>query len=246
MFFLISISSLIPSGDEIQHAMLETVTRLIPDSQNLITRNIKQFVTLRGSTSLISLLILAWSGSKVLATLVDNINDIWPTTDRHRFLVPRLMSLTIILLLVVLLALSTLFSSALDILHDLGESSLGIDLSFSPATTGYFVSVWASWLVKFVVFCILYLWIPRTRVKWKAATLGALAATIGWELTTSAFTWYIGSGLANFHVIYGSLGAMAALMAWFYLSSIVILFGAALTSAIDQPPEDVFKRAKRS
>ena len=246
IFLLISISSLIPSGEEIQHRMLETVTQVIPDSQNLITGNIKQFVALRGSMSLISLLILAWSASKALATLVDNINHIWPTTNRHSFLIPRLMSLSIILLLAVLLALSTLFSGALDILHDLGESSLGIDMSFSQTTTGYIVSVWVSLLVKFIVFCVLYLWIPRTRVKWKAATLGALVATVGWELTTSAFTWYISSGLANFHVIYGSLGAMTALMAWFYLSSIVILFGAALTSAIDQPPDDVFKRARRS
>ena len=246
IFLLISISSLIPSGEEIQHRMLETVTQVIPDSQNLITGNIKQLVALRGSMGLISLLILAWSASKALATLVDNINHIWPTTNRHSFLIPRLMSLSIILLLAVLLALSTLFSGALDILHDLGESSLGIDMSFSQTTTEYIVSVWVSLLVKFIVFCVLYLWIPRTRVKWKAATLGALVATVGWELTTSAFTWYISSGLANFHVIYGSLGAMTALMAWFYLSSIVILFGAALTSAIDQPPDDVFKRARRS
>jgi membrane protein len=61
-----------------------------------------------------------------------------------------------------------------------------------------------------------------------------LVATIGWELVKAAFAWYLSSGLARHHLVYGSLGAVVALMLWIYLSSLIILFGAHIGAAIGQ------------
>jgi membrane protein len=62
---------------------------------------------------------------------------------------------------------------------------------------------------------------------------GALIASIAWQLATEGFSWYLASGLARYEVIYGSLGGVVALLFWAYLSNMIAIFCAHLTSAID-------------
>jgi membrane protein len=80
----------------------------------------------------------------------------------------------------------------------------------------------------------LYRWLPNTEVLWSEATWGSLIASAGTFMATSIFSWYLGSrsGLTNYNLVYGSLGAIVALMFWIYLLSYIILFGAHLSSSI--------------
>jgi membrane protein len=84
----------------------------------------------------------------------------------------------------------------------------------------------------FFLFLALYRWVPSAEVKWSAALWAALVVAVAWELAADAFAWYVGSGLARYRIVYGSLGAVVALMFWIYLSSWIIIFGAHLGAAI--------------
>ena len=90
------------------------------------------------------------------------------------------------------------------------------------------------WLLAFIALLWLYRWIPNTEVQWSEAAWGAMLASLGSVLATSLFSWYLGSGsgLSNYNLIYGSLGAFVALMVWIYLISIIVLFGAHISSSI--------------
>jgi len=54
------------------------------------------------------------------------------------------------------------------------------------------------------------------------------------QITTVGFAWYISSGLARYELVYGSLGAIVALMLWIHLNSLITLFGAHISGAIAQ------------
>jgi membrane protein len=77
----------------------------------------------------------------------------------------------------------------------------------------------------------------NTQVRCLAALWGALVAPLGRELITDAFGWYLGSGLARYELLYGSPGAIVALMLWIYLSSWVALFGAQMSAAVARVSE---------
>jgi membrane protein len=64
--------------------------------------------------------------------------------------------------------------------------------------------------------------------------VGAIFSTVAWELLTKVFTWYIGSGLVNYELVYGSLGAIVVLMFYFFLTNMIFLLGANLTAFMDQ------------
>jgi membrane protein len=78
----------------------------------------------------------------------------------------------------------------------------------------------------------LYRWVPNTEVKWSEALWGASVATLAWEIATNGFTWYLSSGIVQYELLYGSLGAIVALMLWIYIISLITLFGAHLSAAI--------------
>jgi membrane protein len=53
---------------------------------------------------------------------------------------------------------------------------------------------------------------------------GAWLATILWLIATSGFAWYV-RNIANYNVLYGSIGAVIALLVWMYLLAVIALVG---------------------
>jgi len=66
---------------------------------------------------------------------------------------------------------------------------------------------------------------PHARVGWREALLGASVGTALWEVARRFFLWYL-ANLAQFYVVYGSLGALVAVMVWIYMSATIFLYAA--------------------
>jgi len=61
---------------------------------------------------------------------------------------------------------------------------------------------------------------------------GAVMATAMWFLTTLAFGWYV-TRFANYSEVYGSLGAVIALLFWLYIISLSVICGAEFNAQMD-------------
>ena len=85
------------------------------------------------------------------------------------------------------------------------------------------------WATTFVSFFLLYLWLPNTRVRVRDVWLPVLVAGTTFEIGKVVFVVYIGN-FRNYADVYGAVGAVIALMAWVYVSTIILLVGALLTS----------------
>jgi membrane protein len=84
-----------------------------------------------------------------------------------------------------------------------------------------------SLLVTFTLFTIVYKFMPNAHVPLRDTLPGALIGSLLWETAKYVFAW----SLNYFHYdqIYGSVGAVVAVLTWGYVSSLVLLFGAQLT-----------------
>jgi membrane protein len=129
-----------------------------------------------------------------------------------------------------LFVLSLVVDSLVNILHILNLPFT----SFLDTVLWRWFSNVLSWLVIFVLFFVLYYWIPTVNVSGKAAFWGALTASGVWKVTTALFALYVRSGLVRYELIYGSVGALVAFLFLIYILATVTLFGAHLTSAMDR------------
>jgi membrane protein len=87
-------------------------------------------------------------------------------------------------------------------------------------------------ILRFILFLALYFFVPKTKVKKRAAFWAAVLASVAWEITAFGFNWYFQSGLSNYNFLYGSLGTLVALMFWIYLDCLILVFGAYFSAAI--------------
>jgi len=100
-----------------------------------------------------------------------------------------------------------------------------------------FISLW-TWLripvalfLLMLTVSIVYWAIPNVSHPYRLITPGAVLAVIVWVVASLGFSFYL-ANFANYSVIYGSLGAVFALLLYFYVSAEVLLLGAEVNEAI--------------
>jgi membrane protein len=71
----------------------------------------------------------------------------------------------------------------------------------------------------------------RTRESWRCVAPGAITATLIWFPVTIAFGLYV-TRIADYTIIYGSLGAAIATLVWLYITSFSVLLGAQLNGVL--------------
>jgi membrane protein len=71
---------------------------------------------------------------------------------------------------------------------------------------------------------LLYYFGPHRTQRWTLVWRGAVLATGLWLAATAGFGWYV-RHLANYNVLYGSVGTSIALLVWMYLMSLIALLG---------------------
>ena len=221
----------------------QTVTRFIQDaipvSPQLIEENLKQVLDARGAVGIIGLVTLLWSASGYFTSLAHNINLAWPDAPRRNFLEKRFVGLGMIGGLSGLLILSLALSWITTLIPFLNIENA----SFPSLKLWTWFSNLGSWLTIFLLFLALYCWVPTTNVRWSATFWGALSASIMWKAAAVGFSWYLGSGLGRYQLVYGSLEAIVALLFLIFILSLITLFGAHLCAASDRRgSEDEFRK----
>lgn len=228
LLLFIAIGSYFLDRTQIYETVTELAQQALPVSTRIINQNLREVLEERETVGLIGLIILLWAASGVFTNLAYNINLAWPQARRRTFLQRRLMGMRMIGGLSGLLILAII----LDWLSNLLTFVRVDNILFYDLRVWRLLSIVASWLTVFLMFFALYRWVPTTFVRWRAAFWGALFATTAWQIATAGFTWFVTSGFGPYRLIYGSLGAVVALLFLIYLISMITLFGAHLSAAI--------------
>lgn len=83
----------------------------------------------------------------------------------------------------------------------------------------------------FILFVLFYMFVPARNVRVRYAFPGAMFATLGWLLATFAFQVYV-DNFANYSRLYGTLGAVVALMLWLLITSMIMLLAAEINALL--------------
>ncbi|HVA83471.1 MAG TPA: YhjD/YihY/BrkB family envelope integrity protein [Candidatus Binataceae bacterium] len=88
------------------------------------------------------------------------------------------------------------------------------------------LAVWAGFL-------FLYVFFPNRRVRFEAAAVGALVASILLQFAQWAFI-YFQYGVNRYAAIYGALASIPVLLTWIYMTWVIVLLGAEVTAAFER------------
>ena len=86
-------------------------------------------------------------------------------------------------------------------------------------------------LIECAVLTALYIIVPRVRVKFQDALLGAIFVTVVFEVSKKLFSLFI-LNFSNYEAIYGAIAAIPVLFVWIYISWWIVLIGAEFTASL--------------
>ena len=86
-------------------------------------------------------------------------------------------------------------------------------------------------LVFFFGISFIYYYAPATRKKFRFISLGSMVATI-LSVGSSLVFSYIVNNYNLYNEIYGSIGALIAIMLWIYLNCLALLIGFELNTSV--------------
>ncbi|MFU1477376.1 YihY/virulence factor BrkB family protein [Roseovarius sp. C7] len=178
-------------------------------------------------TTIISLSLSLWSAKNATAALIRGLNSIY--REGHRTNPLKRYGVALGLTVMMIVAAIVAFALVIGLPVALAFLNLGIKVEL-------FVSV-AKWaiLMGVVLLCIglLYRYGPNRRgatVPWLSP--GALFALATWAAGSFAFSTYL-RNFGSFNEVYGSLGALVALLFWFYISAYVVMIGALINAELE-------------
>lgn len=204
------------------------VASFLPGSENLVHVNIEAVLAVRGTIGVFAVLGLFWAGSAIFGGITRSINRAWDVhTDR-----PLYLSKARQLVMALLTGLLFLFSTSITTFLRVYERFASINFPFADmlvSTTSLVILHASSFVLVLAVFLMLYKYMPNTKTYWRYIWLGALVAAILFETTKNLFILYLNT-FTNFANVYGTLAPVVALLLWTYLSGLILILGAELSS----------------
>ena len=217
-----------PRAEEEQLEIAMQIAEVIPVSSGFISQTMEGLVNARTITGIASVIGLFWAATAAFGAMRKGINAAWGIRTPRPFINERLIDFALALGAGVLL-LAVLFSApAVGVLREVTEI-------LAPETTRFTHTFWnlvanlMTPILAFLTFLLLYMYLPNTHVRLEDIWLGALIGSLAFDAANLAFVWYV-STYAHYNVLYGSVGTILALLTWVYLSAIILLLGALITS----------------
>ncbi len=229
MLLLILIGSFFLDRQNMLQRVTQAVQGVLPVPQQFIVQNLQQVLKARAAVGIFVFVSLLWSASGMFLNLAYEINKAWPEAKERNLLQSHLIGIDMVLGLTVLLLLSIVLDSLTKWLAGPAPANGPLG-AFNPLAL---ISSLGSWLAIFLLFLVMYHWVPTVHVGWSASVWGAIAAAIGWKAATTGFAWYLSSPFARYQLVYGTLGGIVAFLFVIYIIAMITLFGAHLTAAVD-------------
>jgi len=223
----------------LQGALSEIVP---PDSQDLVVEQFRNIGARPAALLVTAGLVSLWAASGVIKSLIEGFQAVYRIPRNRGFLRHSSVAIALVLLSAVpLLAASILILFGGEI-EQVVLNWMKVDPFLNPLSWVWrLLSRLAAYAVAFgttvLVTSLLYYFGPYRQQRWRFVWPGATLATLLWLLATSGFGWYV-RHVANYNVMYGSIGAGIALLVWMYLMAAIALIGCEFNA--------VYERGQRS
>lgn len=231
LLLLISVAGNVLQGQEAIDVVMEFVSQVLPVSPTGLEATLRQIVAQSNINGIIGLVGLVLSASAVFTTLARNINRAWPNAKGQNLVRAQLIAFGMIATLATMMILWVIWTWFVSQLIAMDFPILEKIFPFQKSLLSPLFRLFPI-LAAFLLFWLVYHWLPNTKVRWSEALWGAMVASLAFGLLTAGFSWYLRSGMVNYDLIYGSLGTSVALLTWVFGSAVIILFGAHLSAAI--------------
>lgn len=228
---LVFVYALIADPEDIQTLLSDLEGTMPSHVLALLEQQLTQIIAGSSSTlkvgAFVSLLVAWFSASRGVSAMIRGVNEAYRERETRGWLTKRWLAIRLAAGLSVFIAIAIAF------------------ITFLPKLLGFVGLEELVRLVRWPVLAVavvvgigaFYRYAPnRTAPKWRWVMVGAVLAAAMWLAVSYGLSVYV-DHFDSFAATYGALGAIAALLLWFFVSAQAIIIGAELNAELEHQTE---------
>jgi membrane protein len=215
-------SQQLPGSRRAGTALLLLLDELIPFGHEAMALSLRNLTRMAKGLEIVSLALIVWGSSGIFMPVEMALNRAWGGRPHRDFWRSRGLAV----LMTLAGGLLALGSVALTV----AARSYGREL---PALARYGAKA-SALLMTYVLFFIIYRFVPAAPVGTAVAGRAALWGGAGWEI--AKYLFLIQLARMNLEAFYGPLAFSVSLVLWAYVSSLALVFGALMVPATPSKP----------
>lgn len=228
---LILLLSILPYLQIDPDSVMEFIAGIMPGqvAQTFEETIVSVVTTPSGGLLTFGILGTLWSASNAMNAFIEAINQAYDVEETRSFIKKKATAivLTLFMLIAVIIALVLpIFGGAI---IDAISSFLNL-----PEQTEIIFQV-LRWVISIAVMSIvlafLYKFAPNKQFPFKEVIVGAVIATVLWQVVSFGFSVYV-ANFGSYSATYGSLGGLIVLMLWFFLTGLILVIGGEINAVI--------------
>jgi membrane protein len=233
---LVSLIGLVGDPETTTRKVTEVIAEIGPESAAETFSGPVESIASNRSTAgfafVLGLAVALWSASGYVGAFIRASNLIYATEESRPFWKLRPLQIAITLAMVLLTAL---LAVGLVLTGPIVDAIAGVVGLGSTAVTIWEIAKWPVMAAVFVgMVSLLYYTAPDAELRgFRWVTPGAGVAIAVWALASAGFALYV-ANFGSYDKTYGTLGGLVALLVWFWITNVAILFGHALNAQLER------------
>ncbi len=199
------------------------------EGPSFVERFIRNVSNQPAVTSSLTGLTLFVAGMGVFGSIRKSVNVIWGIYRPRPFLIERAIDFIMMTVASSLLFLSILLSAVFSFIQEIASLLATGRAPFDQwflVVAGYVVPS----AITYVVFLVVYWWLPNTKVKFTDILGVAALGAIAFEITKYVFIFVLRNSGGLLASIYGSISTIMMFFLFVYIEAIILLAGAMLSA----------------
>ncbi len=239
--FIILLITLIQYTNISPQTLFEAISKIIPSGMNEFVLSIVQEVYSKSiGTVSVSIIFTIWAAGKGLFALTKGLQVVYKTNGKKQtsYIYLRLNVLLETILFIVLIVCGLTVLVFGETFKNIVQEQFGGVKNFS-----IFSSIFTELLfifITFLVFLLLYRFMPKHKVTFKSQVLGAIFGAIALNVVSFVFSKYLYI-FKGFSWTYGSLTTLMLIMMWTYSCFYTVFLGAEFNKWIAKFKEEINK-----
>lgn len=224
-----SVFALSPIFDDAANQLKEYVyDNFAPNASQMVQTYLEMFVNNSKKMGIVSILGLVVVAVMLISNIDKAFNEMWQDVPKRPTVRSFLLYLGVLIFAPLMAGASIAVSTYLFSLQMFDLQGMEGILSAKH----YFLK-FVPFLLTWLMFTMIYKFVPNTFVKWKHAAAGALFAGVFFTLGKQVFIWYI-TTFPSYQAIYGALATIPIMFVWVQLSWKVVLMGGQFASVLKE------------
>ncbi len=192
--------------------------------RNLPEEVIEGVVNRGRAIGLIGFVAFVWLSTRLFGSVRAILREIFDLRQSRGVIQGKIFDAQMVLVSSVLVILNIGITIVFNLVKARGFDFVG--LSAEQVGLVERVSAWFTALAFiFLLFLLLYKYVPARRVPWRMALTAAAFTAVCWEILKVGFAFYL-TQVASYQSIYGGIATLVVVVVWFYYLSIVFVLGA--------------------